>query len=210
MIKKHEVGSLIRKGATSKELKEKINFPEDPSIEYFVSLGYSKNTARYYKYLLKKNNLLKVKVEPEPVYPETLLFSPNADVNNIALDTCAFKNKTMRDIIENSKTVTVIYAILREFDKVCNQASVSNELKHYIKEEEDKMLQSKGKYRLVPYNWKNTSYTDEIILDYILTLPYRERPTILTADRNFALRAECLGINYIFYREPSPSTQTKS
>lgn len=71
------------------------------------------------------------------------------------------------------------------------------------------MLQDNTKYRLVPWKWTNTGYTDYIILDYLENLPINERPTLLTADQNLALKAKCLGFEYILFLSTNSSRSLK-
>lgn len=200
MKPKHEVGCLIRKGLTSEEIQSRIaDFPTNPSLDYFIGVGYSKNTAAHYKYLLNKNN--SADNHSEKNSSSNLIFSKNANANNIILDTCALQHKETRKILSDSDSVTVLYATIKEFDRVCKKDNKSQYLKFNIREETKKMLLSDSRYHLSPFDWKNNNYTDEIILDYMSMLSLQDRPTLLTADQNFALRAKCLGFEYILYSE---------
>ena len=200
MKPKHEVGCLIRKGLTSEEIQSRIaDFPTNPSLDYFIGLGYSKNTAAHYKYLLNKNN--SADNHSEKNSSSNLIFSKNANANNIILDTCALQHKETRKILSDSDSVTVLYATIKEFDRGCKKDNMSQYLKFNIREETKKMLFSDSRYHLSPFDWKNNNYTDEIILDYMSMLSLQDRPTLLTADQNFALRAKCLGFEYILYSE---------
>ena len=199
MKQKNEIGSLIRKGLSKKEIQKQIkDFPDNPDVQYFQGLGYSQKTAYTYKYLLNKNSSSSRSNE----YNE-LLMSKNANKNNIILDTCALKHKISVDLLTNSKSVTILYATLKEFDAVQKKVNVSSSFKCQLrKQTKELLLSDSSKYHLVPYEWKSSAYTDELILEYIFTLPVSERPTILTADQNLALRAKCLGIDYILHIEP--------
>lgn len=208
---KSEVGVLIRKGASLEEIKKRIpDFPDTLNIEYFISLGYSKSTSQNYISLLKKNT----SKTNNSLAATSLIMSKNANVNNIILDTCALKHKETRNILFNSTSVTILYSLLKEFDKIQKKHNVPNTLKYWIREETKKMLLSDKRYKLVPYDWKNSRYTDDSILNYLFTLPFNDRPTILTADQNFALRAKCLGFDYILYmsltQKQTSSTRPKS
>lgn len=203
---KHEIGGLLLKGLTSKEIQKRIkNFPDNPDTEYFINLGYTKKTASTYKYLLKKNT------ENNAINKNYFIMSKKANTNNIIMDTCALHSKHSIKIINNSKSVTILYATIKEFDTVSKNNSVSKGFKYAIRDQTKAILLSDtNKYRLVPFNWKNTgAYTDEIILEYIETLPASERPTLLTADQNLALRAKCLGFEYILYVNQSSQNESK-
>lgn len=56
-----------------------------------------------------------------------------------------------------------------------------------------------GKFKVVPYKYKDMREADDIIIDYILEQSITERPTILTADKRLALKAKCFGFDYILY-----------
>ena len=206
MHTKNEVGSLISKGLTTKEIQARIkDFPEHPTAQYFINLGYKPNTAKKYLLILRKNNCT-----PEPIKEEAFIMSSNADVNNILLDTCALEYEESINLMLGSKSVTVLYSIVKEFDSISQKDNVSSSLKYRIREQTRLMLSPNNKkYRLVPYGYKNDGYTDEIILDYLLSLPVSERPTILTADNNLALRASCFGLNYIVYINSLKQTKKK-
>ena len=202
MSSKNEVGSLIYKGFSSKEIKKRIpDFPLEPSKEYFMSLGYSIHTARNYKVALKKNNAKVCESSVSSIDESHFLTSLNANENNIILDTSALNYEESVELMKNSFKVSIIYSVIREFDSVIKKKNISNYLRAIIREQTLSMLQNKtgGKYRLIPWNWKSDGYTDNLILEYIESLPINERPTLLTGDQNLALKAKCLGFEYILY-----------
>lgn len=205
---KHEIGKFIYNGMTSQEIKERIkDFPDDPDIDYFLNLGYSKNTARNYRGILKKNNsALKStlqKAESKGIYAISL----NADVDFLILDTSALESGICSNILHSSSSVIVLYAVLREFDYLKKRENVSALIKYNIREQTNLMLLHNDKYHLIPFEWHCTNYTDEIILNYLMGLPYNERPTLLTADHNLATRAKCLGLEYIVLNIESDNNQ---
>ncbi len=203
-MSKHQVGPLIRKGSTSNEIKKEVtSFPDNPDIEYFISLGYSYNTARIYVKLLQKNNLINL------YQTSSLIFSKNADVNNVLLDICALKSEEILEIIKNSNSVTILYSTIKEMEKLRIKQNIPRGLKEKIRGLTKEILLSDSKYNLVPFKFKSHEYTDEIILQYLISLSNSERPTLLTADQNFALRAKCLNLNYILYMKPDSENKTE-
>lgn len=195
-MQKHEIGSFINNGMTSQEIQERIkDFPYNPSIEYFVNLGYSQSTARLYRARLNKNNSCSAKLGSQN---GSFVISPKADKSNIILDTSALKSEETVDILENASSVTILYPTIKEFDTLNKSENGSAYFKFMIREQTRKILFSNtSKYRLVPFGHKVNCYTDELILDYLFNLPVSERPTLLTCDHNLALRAKCLGFEYI-------------
>lgn len=195
-MKKHEIGSFINNGMTSQEIQERIkDFPYEPSIQYFVDIGYSLNTAKQYRSRLKKNNRILSKQDNKN---GSFVISPKADKANIILDTSALKSEETVDILENANSIIVLYPTIKEFDTLNKSENGSAYFKFMIREQTRKILFSEdSKYRLVPFGYKVNCYTDELILDYLFNLPIAERPTLLTCDHNLALRAKCLGFEYI-------------
>lgn len=195
-MKKHEIGSFINKGMTSQEIQERIkDFPYEPSIQYLIDLGYSPRTAKEYRYRLKKNNTFPLKQDHKN---GSFVISAKADITSIILDTSALKRKETVAILKNAASVTILYPTIKEFDTLNKSKSGSAYSKFMIREQTRKMLFSDdSKYRLVPFGYKVNRYTDELILDYLFSLPIAERPTLLTCDHNLALRAKCLGFEYI-------------
>jgi len=204
---KNEIGSLINKGMSTKEIKQRIkDFPETPDIQYFEDLGYSRKTAITYISRLKKNNLkqknqnIEKQEESEDRTVGTFIISENADENNIILDTCALNHKETIEILEKCSKVTLIYALTNDFESI--EKGKNEQLKKKIRDYRKIFLKDKQKYRLVPFKWRDKRYPDELILEYIMELPAKEKPTLLTTDQNLAFRASFLGIEYILYQPP--------
>ena len=87
MRQKHEVGSLIRKGLNSEEIRERVkDFPDNPDIQYFINLGYTTSTAKNYRILVRKNNSEKLGSNTT-----SLIASKNADKHHLLLDTSALR-----------------------------------------------------------------------------------------------------------------------
>lgn len=215
---KNLVGKLIGNGSTTVQIQKRIKeFPTNPTIEYFMNLGYAKSTAKTYISLLKKNNL-EAKEEPKAesgkkknVMRGSFICSENADKNNLILDTCALGNKETINIIEKSTKVTVLLSTLNEMEE-------KKRKKSYLKNDEiflntmigkfgKKFLRETEKYRLVPFVGDN--YNDNNILKYLMQQPVGERQTIITADILFADRARCLGLDYIFFERNEKYNKTK-
>ena len=200
-MKLNEVGALIRRGYSIKEIREVVkDFPINPDLKYLEDLGYSKGTAQNYLYWLRRNCEHDNNSEAKCCFDQnTLIFSKNADINNIILDTSALGRKSCRDAIDKSNKVIVLYCIIREFDKVLKNDEKSDKIKNPIKTYVDKMIEDQiGKFKVVPYKYKDTREADDIIIDYILEQSITERPTILTADKRLALKAKCF-VQYLFY-----------
>lgn len=214
-MKVSKVGTCIYKGMTTKEIRLRIkDFPEEPDIKYFEDLGYTRKTAISYKCKLKKNNLkqenqnIERQEEDEEKLKGIFLTSEKPNKNDIILDTSSLGRQETINIIEESSKVTVIYSVLNEFDSIKLKSGNNNEyLKKKIRYYSEIMLSDNEKYRLVPFKWEEKRYTDDMILEYVMQLPVKERPTILTADKNLALKAKCLGIEYIFYKQLNTTEQ---
>lgn len=212
MQKKSEIGSLLNKGMSSEEIKERIrDFPENPDIEYFKNLGYTEATAKNYMFKLKKNNSKQNErnkaTKQEEANSDAFITSENADYQNIILDTCATGFRETSKIIDNSRQVTVIYAVINEFDRILKDENKPEILKNGIKKYRDIMLKDNSKYRLVPYKYREKRYTDDIIIEYLMDLPVNESPTLLTVDKNLALKAKSLGLKFILYFKQNHNKQ---
>lgn len=203
---KNEIGKLITKGMSTEEIRQRIkDFPDNPDNQYFENLGYSRATAVTYRSKLKKNNLkqknqtIVEQEDNEEKESGTFIMSENADKDNIIFDTCALAHKETIDIIEECTKVTVIYHILKEFGSIESNKNKEENLKRNIRKYSKKILEDE-KYRLVPFKWEEEKYTDDMILEYLMQMPVKERETILTVDKNLAVRAKCLGLEYILYQ----------
>lgn len=214
-MKKSKVGTLISKGKTIEEIRMRIkDFPSNPTIEYFISLGYKDSTAKTYKSKLKKNETLKQQQKitmeeqnkiSEKEDEEDLIKSKNADENNLILDTCALKSKQCVSIIEASKNVNVLLVTIDEFDNIIQRYKYGEKFDENficnIRKFSRKILED-NKYVLTSFECTETKYVDKMIIQYILSLPIERRPTLITADIRLAARAKCCGIEYIVYMTP--------
>lgn len=103
-------------------------------------------------------------------------------------------------IIFKAKKVTVVYSVIKELDSL-NINNNSTLLGAKTRDIMTKLLEDEsGKYRLVPYGYNDERQADDVIIDYLMSLPVVERPTLLTTDKNLSLKAKCLGLEYIFYK----------
>ena len=195
MRPKHEVGSLIRKGLNSEEIRKRVkDFPDSPDIQYFVNLGYTHSTAQSYKSLISKNNSEKLVSNTT-----SLIASKNADKHHLLLDTSALTSTETVNIIELASSITLLYSIIKEFDIAPKKENASPYFRKMVKQITKSILSqdNNSKYRLIPFERNVDKYTDEILLDYLLSLPSSERPTLLTCDANLALKAKCLSLEFI-------------
>lgn len=223
-MKKGEIGGLISKGKTVEEIQQRIkDFPSNPTIEYFITLGYKTSTARTYKSKLKKNEALKQqqkttmekqnKISEQEEKEENLIRSKNADENNLILDTCALESNQCISIIENSKNVYILLATIDEFDSIIHQNKSGKKFdKNFIcniRKFSRKIFEDDKKYILTNIDYNDTGYVDKKIIEYLLSLPIERRPTLITADIRLAARAKCCGIEYILDMMPLKQTQNK-
>lgn len=126
--------------------------------------------------------------------------TPNANSNSIIIDTCSVGYDSCLKIIFKAKKVTVVYSVIKELDSL-NINNNSTLLGAKTRDIMTKLLEDEsGKYRLVPYGYNDERQADDVIIDYLMSLPVVERPTLLTTDKNLSLKAKCLGLEYIFYK----------
>lgn len=206
-MKNREIGHIISKGGKVEDIQKVVpNFPNNPTKETFIELGYAESTAKRYIYLLSQNNAKKapkktkscVKVQTDDHM--NLIQSDNANYDNILVDTCALTSARGRDIIESAKQVTFIFATLEEMDKKKKNGTKS--LKENIKKYTSKMLSSPNKYMLSRFKgYSDDKYVDNILLQYMQILPKQIRPTLLTADENLPTKALALELDYIFVEQ---------
>ncbi len=206
-MKNREIGHIISKGGKVEDIQKVVpNFPDNPTKETFIELGYAESTAKRYIYLLSQNNAKKapkkaescVKVQTDDLM--NLVQSDNANYDNILVDTCALTSEQGRNVIDNAKQVTFIFATLEEMDKKKKNSTKS--LTENIKEYTSKILTSPDKYMLSRFSgYSGEQYVDNILLQYLQILPKQIRPTLLTADRNLAAKAAAFELNYIFVEQ---------
>ena len=208
----NKIGVFIRNGLTSAEIKKKVkDFPDNPDSQYFINLGYSKKTASTYKSQLAKNNSVLLQ-QQKIIEANSFLHSPNANLNNVILDTSALGFSKPVSMLNECKKITVLYSTIREFDKIQKSESKSSYLRMMIREQTNTMLlpQNEQKYNLVAFDWQSNMYVDDIIINYMVSLPANQRPTLLTADHNLALKAKCLKLDYILFLEDSITSKEKA
>ncbi len=206
-MKNREIGHIISKGGSVEDIQKVVsNFPSNPTKETFIELGYAESTAKRYISLLNQNNSEKVpeksengiKVQTDDLM--NLVQSDNANYDNILVDTCALTSEQGRNVIDNAKQVTFIFATLEEMDKKKKNSTKS--LTENIKEYTSKILTSPDKYMLSRFSgYSGEQYVDNILLQYLQILPKQIRPTLLTADRNLAAKAAAFELNYIFVEQ---------
>lgn len=218
MVKRSEIGKLINQKLTGKEIRKQIkDFPENPDLSYFESLGYTEGTAKTYLSRFRKNEKTnssyrtstKLTSDSKQAKSRKTKYNdldsgffktPNANSNSIIIDTCSVGYDSCLKIIFKAKKVTVVYSVIKELDSL-NINNNSTLLGAKTRDIMTKLLEDEsGKYRLVPYGYNDERQADDVIIDYLMSLPVVERPTLLTTDKNLALKAKCLGLEYIFYK----------
>ena len=198
-MKYSRIGELIKRGKTSPEIRREINgFPFRPTIKYFMQLGCKESIAREYKQRLEKND---EKLEEEEF---EFISSGNADSENIIIDTCALAHEKTIEVIEKAKEVTVLLATIKEMDakkdidkviKTEGNAFLAENIRLYSK----KFL-LEDKYKMVPFDGiKKDDYHDDKIIQYLMMMSVKDRPTILTVDADLCDKAKCFGLEYILY-----------
>lgn len=218
MVKRSEIGKLINQKLTGKEIRKQIkDFPENPDLSYFESLGYTEGTAKTYLSRFRKNEKTnssyrtsnKLTSDSKQAKSRKTKYNdldsgffktPNANSNSIIIDTCSVGYDSCLKIIFKAKKVTVVYSVIKELDSL-NINNNSTLLGAKTRDIMTKLLEDEsGKYRLVPYGYNDERQVDDVIIDYLMSLPVVERPTLLTTDKNLSLKAKCLGLEYIFYK----------
>lgn len=215
-MKNREIGHIISKGGNVEDIRKVIpKFPANPTKETFIKLGYAESTARRYISLLNQNNSNKAPEKTQScVKAQThnlmdLVQSANANYDNILVDTCALTSEQGRNVIDNAKQVTFIFATLEEMDK--KKKDGSKFLTESIKEYTSKILSFPDKYMLSRFSgYSNEKYVDNILLQYMQILPKQIRPTLLTADRNLAAKAAAFELDYIFVKQSEQNQETKN
>lgn len=218
MVKRSEIGKLINQKLTGKEIRKQIkDFPENPDLSYFESLGYTEGTAKTYLSRFRKNEKTnssyrtsnKLTSDSKQAKSRKTKYNdldsgffktPNANSNSIIIDTCSVGYDSCLKIIFKAKKVTVVYSVIKELDSL-NINNNSTLLGAKTRDIMTKLLEDEsGKYRLVPYGYNDERQADDVIIDYLMSLPVVERPKLLTTDKNLSLKAKCLGLEYIFYK----------
>lgn len=207
-MKDKKIGQIILKGGSIIEIqKEFPEFPENPTKEYFIEKGYKESTAKRYINLLKRNSqnmplkeMSAQKVEktlPDSNTKQTqFIASKNADYENLLVDTCALAHSETTNLIEEAKHVTFIYSTIEEIDKQKKHPK----LKHNIQLYTEKALLDPEKYMSSRFSGCfNDKYPDNILLQYMMILPKQIRPTLITADKNLAFKADALELPYILF-----------
>lgn len=209
-----KIGQILLNGGSIKELRKAFpDFPKEPTKESFMKLGYKESTAKKYIFLLNKNskvnstkkkstvsNKKRANSTAKPISSEVTKFiaSERADYKNLLVDTCSLGYSETLQLIEDAEHVTFIYSIIEEMDKKskCNGTNLASNIRLYY----EKILSNPEKYMLSIFSGcNNESYPDNILLQYIMMLPKPIRPTLLTVDKNLALKAKALDLQYILY-----------
>ncbi len=197
-MNKKTIGHIILKGGTSEDIRKEFpDFPVEPTKEFFCSLGYKESTAKSYVYKLKSS---KKKSDSNDIPEDMFVVSKDADYNNLLVDTCVLAHNETLELLEKAAKATFIYPIIEEMDrkKKFNQGktNLASNIKVYI----NKMLQERDKYMLSAFNGiTGENYPDNILLQYMKILPTQIRPTLFTADKNLATKAEMWDLQYILF-----------
>lgn len=215
-----KIGHIISKGGTAEDIRKEIpDFPLNPTKEYFSELGYKDSTAKLYLSKLQKNKEQKEAETSKNISISqtskdskkhistakvTIIKSENANHNNLLVDTCALGFKDTINLIEQAEHVTFIKSIIEEMDrkKKDNKTSKAHEkfLASNIRLYTNKILIDTEKFMLSPFSGlKDTKYPDNVLLQYMLILPKQIRPTLITADKNLAVKAKLHELPFILF-----------
>lgn len=211
-----KLGTLIREGRTSREIKEVFR-DFTLSIDYFTKQGYKESTAKRYLERIRKNDKnkngndkkaskLKKAQEIHKVTGNQVKYlwaSPNANFDQILLDTSALGWKTTLEVIKNAKEVIILEAVMEEMDKK-KQCSSGNPqaqaLAKNVRAYSKKILvDTTNKYQMVPFKGEKGEYCDNVIIQYMSFLPRSSRVTLLASDLLLASKAKMHGYEYIVY-----------
>lgn len=214
--------------------------PDVITLEYLMEIGYKKSTAQYYLSLLKKNEGDRVEdnIRTKPKYDEIqnkdnsakvskddftetytengrFYISENANFDNILLDTSALNSQDTIDVIEKSNRVTVLLATVNEINRLMKPSNLKPDKKKLIYNINKyclKMLEDNNKFILVPFkeNKDEADAIDNALLNYLEIQPSKIRQTLITADKNLALRAKCLGFDFIYFHPNEENSKTKN
>lgn len=216
-MKDKRIGNIILHGGTIEDLqKEFPNFPSENIVEYLISLGYASSTSKRYGLRLTVNSnyddSVKSAKRTSPV-EKNFLYSGNPNSQNILVDSCALVHPECLEIIDKAQKVTFTTATIEELDrkahiKSSNNSSLSS-LNYNARKYMAKILEDDEKYMVAQYSKSTSSqYVDTILLEYLSILPKQIRPTLLTADRDLAIRAKAHDFEYIYYISNQPKVQT--
>lgn len=120
------------------------------------------------------------------------------------VDTCALGYKDTINLIEQAEHITFIKSIIEEMDrkKKTDEDSKKQEkilatnIRLYI----NKILLDTEKFMLSSFSGlKDTKYPDDILLQYMLILPKQIRPTLITTDKNLAVKAKLHELPFILF-----------
>lgn len=209
------IGHIILKGGTSEDIRKELpDFPLNPTKEYFFKLGYKDSTAALYLSKLRNNDKnssassINVTTESSDASSSlrndvetAFVKSGNIDYNNLLIDTCALMHNKATSLIDRAEHVTFINATIKEMD---NKKKGHKKLSSRIKLYTDKILLDSQKYMLSTFaGLNNERYPDNILLQYLMILPKQIRPTLLTADKNLAVKARMWDLSCILYVVPT-------
>ncbi len=215
-----KIGHIILKGGTSEDIRKEVpDFPLNPTKEYFSELGYKDSTAKLYLSKLQNNSKKKETESSKNISIQqisedsnkdistieaTIIKSESADYNNLLVDTCALGYKDTINLIEQAEQVTFIKTIIEEMDRKKKHKKDSNAQQKFlaanIRLYINKILLDTEKFMLAPFSGLNdTKYPDNVLLQYLLILPKQIRPTLITADKNLAVKAKLHELPFILF-----------
>lgn len=198
-----KIGHIIAEGGTTYDIQKVIpGFSSNPTIEFFKLLGYADSTAKKYLSKLQKNNI----AEKNMLISEGFLFSKNADLSNLIVDTSVIAHDCCFNIIDKASHVTILYQTVEEMDNVKRKKDINFSAK--ILEFTRYALKNSDRFAIARFSTNSKEYVDDAIIDFLTNLPIHLRPTLITADANLCMKAMGSQIEYIYYSKPSAKSTT--
>lgn len=201
-----KIGHIILSGGTTSDIKKEVPcFPVEPSFEFFEMLGYKQSIAKKYLQKLNQNNC----AEKNRLITEGFIFSQNADLTNLLVDTSAIGNEACTTLIYKASQVTILLQTVVEMDNVRSK-NKKMPLSSKILDFTRNILKNPDKYEIASFSTNSKQYVDDAIIDYLKDITKSTRPTIITADANLCLKAKCYGLEYIYYINPCPTADSST
>lgn len=207
-MKKKTIGQIILKGGTSEDiLKEFPDFPTNPTKDYFCNMGYKESTAENYLRKLRRNEQIVEEQVLKELHEGIQVCSDDVNFNNLLIDTCALTRDKTKELIDRAEHVTFINATIEEMDrkKICRDKlnKPLMELAKNVRKYVNLILSDSEKYMLSLFlGMYDERYADNILIQYQQILPRQIRPTLLTADKELAIKARMYGVPYILLETP--------
>ena len=215
-MRKNTIGHIILKGGTSEDIRKEFpDFPINPTKEYFCTQGYKESTAKNYLWKLRRNERIVEEQNKERLCQGIIVASEDVNFNNLLIDTCALTRSKTKELIDGAEHVTFINATIEEMDrkKDCKDKLDKSLMKlaKKVKEYVNLILSDSEKYMLSPFlGMHDERYADNILIQYQQILPRQIRPTLLTADKELAIKARMYQVPFILLSTPNSEEEVSN